>query len=86
MLKVGDTHATRRLHYCQGWGIRADSRELSVSRNVVRSELRGDNDGRYNQTEARKRRAIEGYWPILWKLLEAADRLDRALSGESGPA
>ena len=44
MLKVGDIHAIRRLHYCQGWSIRAISRELGVSRNVVRSVLRGEND------------------------------------------
>ena len=70
MLKVGDIHAIRRLHYCQGWGIRAIPRELGVSRNVVRSVLRGDHDGRYTVASPGKRPAIDRYWPVIWTLLE----------------
>lgn len=71
MLKVGDIHSIKRLHYSQGWGKRRISRELSIARNTVRDVLSGENDGQYTMKQPRARPVAEVIEPIVRNYLKA---------------
>lgn len=71
MLEVGDVHSIKRLRHCQEWSIRRIAREIGVSRNTVRTVLRGGWDGEYTMAELRSRPVADGIESQVRGYLEA---------------